>query len=82
MFTFTLDRKIQGTYPVTLVSYQIACTTYDGDKGALVKALYSYIVSAEGQDAAAKNAGSAPISDALRTKIQPAVDAIGRTLGC
>jgi phosphate transport system substrate-binding protein len=78
VFTYTLDRTVQGTYPVTLVSYQIACTKYDSaDKGKLVKALYDYIISSEGQDAAAKNAGSAPISDALRQKIQPAVDAIG-----
>ncbi len=78
VFTFTLDRTVEGTYPVTLVSYQIACTKYDSaDKAALVKALYSYIISAEGQDAAAKNAGSAPISDTLRQQIQPAVDAIG-----
>jgi phosphate transport system substrate-binding protein len=34
------------------------------------------VISAAGQDAAAKNAGSAPISDAVRAKIQPAVDAI------
>src|SRR3954468_12107992 len=78
VFTFTLDRTVAGTYPVTLVSYQIACTKYDSaDKAKLVKALYNYIVSADGQDAAAKNAGSAPISDTLRQQIQPAVDAIG-----
>jgi phosphate transport system substrate-binding protein len=78
VFTYKLNRTVEGTYPVTLVSYQIACTSYDSaDKGKLVKALYTYIISSEGQDAAAKNAGSAPISDALRQKIQPAVDAIG-----
>jgi phosphate transport system substrate-binding protein len=78
VFTFKLDRTLEGTYPVTLVSYQIACTKYDSaDKGKLVQALYKYIVSPEGQDAAAKNAGSAPISDKLRQQIQPAVDAIG-----
>jgi phosphate transport system substrate-binding protein len=78
VFTFKLDRTITGTYPVTLVSYQIACTKYDSaDKGKLVQALYEYIVSPEGQDAAAKNAGSAPISDKLRQQIQPAVDATG-----
>jgi phosphate transport system substrate-binding protein len=78
VFTFTLDRTVEGTYPVTLVSYQIACTKYDSaDKGKLVQALYKYIISPEGQDAAAKNAGSAPISDKLRQQIQPAVDAIG-----
>jgi phosphate transport system substrate-binding protein len=63
---------------VTLVSYQIACTNYDdAAKAKLVKGLYDYIISAEGQDAAAKNAGSAPISDTLRQQIQPAVVAIG-----
>ena len=78
VFTYKVNRTVEGTYPIALVSYQIACTKYDSaDKGKLVKALESYIVSAEGQDAAAKNAGSAPISDALRQKIQPAVDAIG-----
>jgi phosphate transport system substrate-binding protein len=78
VFTFKLDRTVEGTYPVTLVSYQIACTKYDSaDKAALVKALESYIVSADGQEAAAKNAGSAAISDTLRQQIQPAVDAIG-----
>jgi phosphate transport system substrate-binding protein len=78
VFTFKLDRTVTGTYPVTLVSYQIACTKYDSaDKGKLVNALYKYIVSPEGQDAAAKNAGSAPISAKLRQQIQPAVDAIG-----
>jgi phosphate transport system substrate-binding protein len=78
VFTFKLDRTVTGTYPVTLVSYQIACTKYDSaDKGKLVQALYKYIISPEGQDAAAKNAGSAPISDQLRQQIQPAVEAIG-----
>jgi phosphate transport system substrate-binding protein len=78
VFTYKVNRTVEGTYPIALVSYQIACTTYDSaDKGKLVKALESYIVSSKGQDAAAKNAGSAPISDALRQKIQPAVDAIG-----
>ena len=78
VFTYKVNRTVEGTYPIALVSYQIACTTYDSaDKGKLVKALESFIVSSEGQDAAAKNAGSAPISDALRQKIQPAVDAIG-----
>ena len=78
VFTYELDRKIQGTYPITLTSYQMACTKYDSaDKAALVKGLLTYVISPEGQDAAAQNAGSAPISDTLRQKIQPAVEAIG-----
>ncbi|HET8755892.1 MAG TPA: phosphate ABC transporter substrate-binding protein PstS [Solirubrobacteraceae bacterium] len=78
VFTYQMNRTVEGTYPITLTSYQMACTKYDSaDKAALVKALLSYVISPEGQDAAAQNAGSAPISDALRQKIQPAVDAIG-----
>ena len=55
----------------------MACTRYDdAAKGDIVKALLNYIVSPEGQEAAATNAGSAPISDTIRSQIQPAVDAI------
>jgi phosphate transport system substrate-binding protein len=34
------------------------------------------VISSAGQDAAAKSAGSAPITDAIRAKSQTAVDAI------
>jgi phosphate transport system substrate-binding protein len=80
VFTFDLDRKTteSGTYPIVLVSYLIACTKYDdAAQAAIVKGYLNYIISADGQAAAAKNAGSAPISDSVRSKIQPAVDAIG-----
>jgi phosphate transport system substrate-binding protein len=79
VFTFDLERDTTeaGTYPIVLVSYLMACTQYDdAAQGALVKAFVSYIVSPEGQQAAATNAGSAPISDAVRAKVQPAIDAI------
>jgi len=36
-----------------------------------------YIVSPEGQEAAAKAAGSAPISDKLRAQLEPAAAAVG-----
>jgi phosphate transport system substrate-binding protein len=80
VFAFALDRTSTdpATYPITLVSYEIACTKYDSaDQAALVKGYFGYVISPEGQDAAAQNAGSAPLTDALRTQIQPAVDAIG-----
>ena len=52
-----------GAYPVVLLSYLIACQTYDDAAEAdLVKAYLTYIVSDEGQAAAAENAGSAPLS--------------------
>jgi len=79
VFTYDLKRDTTeaGTYPIVLVSYLMACTKYDdAAQGALVKGFVGYIISAEGQQAAATNAGSAPISDAVRAKVQPAVDAI------
>jgi phosphate transport system substrate-binding protein len=78
VLAYDLNRETPGTYPNVLVSYLIGCTKYDAaDQGKLVKGLFSYIISPEGQDAAAKNAGSAPLSDTLRQQVQPAVDAIG-----
>jgi phosphate transport system substrate-binding protein len=64
-------------YPVTLISYFIGCAKYtDASKGTLVKAYLNYVVSSGGQAAAAKSAGSAPLSDTLRSTIMPAVSAI------
>ena len=79
MFPFELDRKTesQGTYPIVLVSYLIACTRYGSTGEAeLVKAYLEYAISSEGQEVAAENAGSAPLSSALTSKITPAVEAI------
>jgi phosphate transport system substrate-binding protein len=72
------DTTQSGTYPIVLVSYELACTQYDdAQTGKLVKGFMSYVISPEGQQAAAENAGSAPLSDGLRQQFQPAVDAIG-----
>ena len=72
------DTTSAEEYPVVLVSYTLACTKYaDAAKGELVKAFLTYVASEAGQEAAAKNAGSAPISDALRTDVQASIDAIG-----
>jgi phosphate transport system substrate-binding protein len=79
-FAYDLERETteSGTYPIVLVSYEIACTQYDNpQQAALVKGFQSYILSPEGQQAAAENAGSAPLSDELRQMFQPAIDAIG-----
>lgn len=80
VFSYDINRTTTSSdsYPLVLLSYEMACTGYDdAATGEIVKALLSYIVSADGQDAAASNAGSAPISDQIRERIQPAVDAIG-----
>ena len=66
-----------GVYPIVLVSYLIGCEKYeDAANAELVKSYFSYIVSEEGQSAAAESAGNAPISNDLRTKVQTAIDSI------
>lgn len=72
------DTTASGTYPIVLVSYEVACTEYESAQEAeLVRAFLDFVISPEGQQAAAAAAGSAPISDGLRAQLQPAVDAIG-----
>jgi phosphate transport system substrate-binding protein len=66
-----------GEYPITLVSYLIACQTYsDATKGSLVKAYAQYLTSTGGQQAAADSAKSAPITGALLTKAEAAAASI------
>ena len=66
-----------GVYPIVLVSYLIACQEYaEPENVELVKAYFNYMASEEGQDVAAENAGSAPITDALREKVVAAIDSI------
>jgi phosphate transport system substrate-binding protein len=78
-FAYKLDRATTapGAYPVTLVSYAIACSKYtDPAKANLVKAYLGYVVSADGQAAAASAAGSAPLPASLVSQITPAVQSI------
>jgi phosphate transport system substrate-binding protein len=66
-----------GAYPVILISYHIACLNYDdANEAALVKAFETYVVSTDGQAAAAEAAGSAPVSDAISQKDQAIIDQI------
>jgi phosphate transport system substrate-binding protein len=78
-FAISVNRETTSAdeYPVVLVSYHIGCVQYDDQaKADIVKAFEAYVISKDGQSAAAKAAGSAPISDDLRTQAQTAVDAI------
>jgi phosphate transport system substrate-binding protein len=80
VFAYTVQRKPTdpSSYPVLLVSYLMGCTKYDSaDTAALVKAYFSYIVSSEGQQVAAQNAGSAPLPPGITKEDQPAIAAIG-----
>lgn len=55
-----------GAYPLLLLSYVIACPTYAADTADIVKGFLSYVVSTEGQAAAAESAGSAPLPSVLQ----------------
>jgi phosphate transport system substrate-binding protein len=60
-----------------LVSYHIGCVQYDDQaKADAVKAFEAYVISKDGQAAAAKAAGSSPITDDAREQAQKVVDAI------
>ncbi|HEX4668887.1 MAG TPA: phosphate ABC transporter substrate-binding protein PstS [Solirubrobacterales bacterium] len=79
VLAYKLDRKTesQGTYPIVLTSYAIACTKYgSASEAETVKAYLEYVVSPEGQKLAAEQAGSAPLSAALTKKVTPAIEAI------
>ncbi len=66
-----------GAYPVVLVSYLIACQHYDDASEAdLVNGFLSYIVSDAGQQAAAEQAGSAPLDSETAAKAAAIVGAI------
>jgi phosphate transport system substrate-binding protein len=78
-FAYEINRETTSAdeYPVVLVSYLIGCVEYEDQETAdLVKAFAGYVISEEGQAAAAEAAGSSPLSDALRDQAQSAVDAI------
>lgn len=79
MLTFTLDRTTTkaDTYPLVLVSYQLACTRYGSQTTAdLVRAWLEYVASPDGQAASARGAGSAPIPDDIQDDIQNIADMI------
>lgn len=66
-----------GVYPIILISYQIMCQKQSSQAAAdLLKGFETYVVSSEGQQAAAKAAGSAPLTSALSAKAQAAIDTI------
>ena len=69
---YELDRTTtaDGAYPLVLIAYTIVWTEYaDPAIGELVHGYVSYIASEEGQDLAAAEAGSAPISGDLREAV-------------
>jgi phosphate transport system substrate-binding protein len=76
---FEVDRTTteSGAYPLILVSYLIACPSYDdANEAALVKGFLGYIVSEEGQQASADQAGSAPLDSSIADEAAGIIDAI------
>jgi len=66
-----------GAYPLMLTSYLIACPTYSDKATAdLVKGFLSYVISEQGQQEAADNAGSAPIPASFADQAKKIVDGI------
>ncbi|OMQ15098.1 phosphate ABC transporter substrate-binding protein PstS [Modestobacter sp. VKM Ac-2676] len=71
------DTTGSGEYPIVLVSYHVGCLDYaDPQVAELMRDFMTYVVSEEGQEAAAAVAGSAPISDGLREQALAAIDAV------
>ncbi|WP_028660410.1 phosphate ABC transporter substrate-binding protein PstS [Nocardioides insulae] len=74
------DTTEAGVYPVVLVSYLLACQTYDDAETAdLVKGYLTYVLSPEGQEAAAAEAGSAPLAEETASEAQGLIDGISAT---
>lgn len=76
---YELDRATEeaGVYPIVLTSYLIACQTYpDAETADLVQGYLAYIVSDEGQRAAAESAGSAPLSESIQQAAMSIVEGI------
>lgn len=66
-----------SAYPNVLVSYLLACSTYDDPATArLVKAYLTYVLSEDGQKTAATEARSAPLERDITNRAQLLVDKI------
>jgi phosphate transport system substrate-binding protein len=74
-----IDRSAdaKGDWPIVLVSYLIPCQEYsDAATAKLFKAYATYVASSAGQEAAAAQAGSAPLSASLSAKVTKAIATI------
>lgn len=71
------DTQEAGVYPIVLVSYLVACQSYeDAQTATNVKGYLTYVNSPAGQEAAASTAGSAPLSEASAEANAAAIDLI------
>lgn len=72
------DTTEAGSYPIVLVSYHIFCHSYqDQETADQVQAFGEYVLSEDGQQAAAESAGNAPISEGIRESAMERLSAVG-----
>ncbi len=75
--TFDYSKLSKTDYPVPLLSYAILCNTFkDPAQATLTTAYLGFVASTTGQAVSAKNAGSAPLPDAILTKIAASLAAV------
>lgn len=66
-----------GAYPIVLLSYLVACQEYDDQNDAdMVKGYLTYVMSEDGQAAAADHAGSAPLDSGVAEEATGIVEKI------
>jgi phosphate transport system substrate-binding protein len=73
---FDYNTKVDGAYPITLVTYEIACDK--GNKAATlpaVKSFLTYIASEGGQGLLAAQ-GYAPLPDSIATKVRSTISTL------
>lgn len=67
------DTKAEGAYPITLVTYEIACDKGNkSDTLAATKSFLTYVASEDGQ-ASLKDLGYAPLPTEIATKVRESV---------
>ncbi|GAB2779233.1 phosphate ABC transporter substrate-binding protein PstS [Nocardioides salsibiostraticola] len=77
IFDLDFATEESGTYPIVLTSYLMACQSYDdAETAALTKAFVTYVISDEGQQQGAAEAGSAPLSADLQSQATAIIDKI------
>ena len=78
-FAIELNRTTTNPdeYPLVLVSYHIGCVVNSTpEEAGALESFLEYVISAQGQAAAAEAAGSAPLTNALRGQALTATDAL------
>ncbi len=75
---FEVDHTAADSYPLLLVSYMVARSSYaQAETSATMRAYLEYVVSEEGQNAAAQATGCVPLPPTLREQALKAVSTIG-----